>query len=147
MSKWERIAHVLYECTYHIVWTPKYRYRILQGDVAEFVEEKIRTVCEWKGVEILELNVRIDHVHMVVVIPPKISISELMGMVKGKSAIALFQKSHKLKKKPYWGNHFWSRGYCVSTIGMDEEKIRKYVKYQEDHEKMEEDHDLHEGPF
>ncbi len=84
---------------------------------------------------------------MVVVIPPKISISELMGMVKGKSAIALFQKSHKLKKKPYWGNHFWSRGYCVSTIGMDEEKIRKYVKYQEDHEKMEEDHDLHEGPF
>jgi putative transposase len=147
MSKWERIAHVLYECTYHIVWTPKYRYRILQGDVAEFVEEKIRTVCEWKGVEILEVNVRIDHVHMVVVIPPKISISELMGMVKGKSAIALFQKSHKLKKKPYWGNHFWSRGYCVSTIGMDEEKIRKYVKYQEDHEKMEEDHDLHEGPF
>jgi putative transposase len=147
MAKWKRIAHVLYECSYHIVWTPKYRYRILQGDVAKFVEEKIKAICEWKGVEILELNVRQDHVHMVVVIPPKVAISELMGIVKGKSAIALFQKSKNLKKKPYWGNHFWSRGYCVSTLGMDEEKIRKYVKYQEEHERMEEDSELHGGPF
>ncbi|MEN6621384.1 MAG: IS200/IS605 family transposase, partial [Smithella sp.] len=91
MAKWKKIAHVLYECSYHIVWTPKYRYRILQGEVAKFVEEKIKVICDWKGVEILELNVRQDHVHMVVVIPPKVAISELMGLVKGKSAIALFQ--------------------------------------------------------
>jgi REP-associated tyrosine transposase len=147
MATWKRIAHVLYQCSYHIVWTPKYRFRILQGEVGRFVEEKIRSVCEWKRVEITELNVRADHVHMIVVVPPKVSISQLMGVVKGKSAIALFQRDKALKRKPYWGNHFWSRGYCVSTIGVDEEKIRKYVKYQEEHERLEEDHELENGLF
>jgi len=88
-----------------------------------------------------------DHVHMVVTMMPKMPISELMGIVKGKSAIALFQRSKKLRTKPYWGNHFWSRGYCVSTVGLDEEKIIKYVKYQEEHERLEEDHELQEGLF
>jgi len=147
MSDWKRLAHVLYQCKYHIVWTPKYRYRILEGEVARYVEMKIRAICEWKNVEILELNVRKDHVHMVVSIPPKLSISELMGVLKGKSAIALFEHSKELKKKPYWGNHFWSRGYCITTVGMDEEKIRKYVKYQEDHERLEEDNSEVNGLF
>lgn len=79
-----------------------------------------------------------DHIHMVVVIPPKVSISELMGMLKGKTAISLFKSYPHMKKKPYWGNHFWSRGYCVSTIGLDEEKIRRYVRYQEENERLEE---------
>lgn len=147
MSDWKRLAHVLYQCKYHIVWTPKYRYRILQGEVGRIVGEKIKSVCEWKNVEILEISVMPDHVHMVVTMPPRISISNLMGIVKGKSAIALFQKSKNLKKRPYWGNHFWSRGYCVTTIGLDEEKIRKYVKYQEDHERLEEDNKVQEGLF
>jgi len=139
MAKWKRLAHVVYQCSYHIVWTPKYRFRILEGDVAKAVEDKIRTIYEWKDIEVLELSVMKDHVHMVVTIPPRESISEVMGILKGKTAIALFKGKPGLKKKPYWGNHFWSRGYCVTTIGMDEEKIRRYVKYQEDNERLEEE--------
>jgi putative transposase len=139
MAKWKKLAHVVYQCSYHIVWTPKYRFRILEGDVGKAVEDKIRTICEWKDIEVLELSVMKDHVHMVATIPPRESISEVMGILKGKTAIALFKGKPGLKKKPYWGNHFWSRGYCVTTIGMDEEKIRRYVKYQEDNERLEED--------
>ena len=79
-----------------------------------------------------------DHVHLVVTVPPKVAISELMGFLKGKTAIGLFKTYRNLRRKPYWGNHFWSRGYCVTTIGLDEEKIRRYVKYQEDKERLEE---------
>ena len=147
MAKWKKAAHVVYQCSYHLVWTPKYRFRILQGHIAEYVEKKIRDICEWKGTEILELNVMTDHIHMVVIVPPRMSISELMGFLKGKTAIAIFQKTKNLRSRPYWGNHFWSRGYCVSTVGLDEEKIRRYVKYQEEAERLEEDHDLKEGPF
>ena len=78
--------------------------------------------------EILELTVMEDHIHVVVTMPPKCSISEIMGILKGKTAIRVFKNFPALKKKPYWGNHFWSRGYWVSTIGMDEDKIRRYVK-------------------
>ena len=100
-----------------------------------------------KSVEILELNVMEDHIHMVITIPPKVSVSELMGILKGKTAINLFKSFPTLKKKPYWGNHFWSRGYCVSTVGLDEEKIRRYVKYQEENERLEEDHQQEFGLF
>jgi putative transposase len=147
MAKWKKTAHVVYQCSYHIVWTPKYRFRILQGVIAENVEKKIRDICEWKQAEILELNVMTDHVHIVVIVPPRMAISELMGLLKGKTAIAIFQKTKKLRSRPYWGNHFWSRGYCVTTVGMDEEKIRRYVRYQEEAERLEEDHELEEGPF
>ena len=88
-----------------------------------------------------------DHVHMVAIIPPKLSVSELMGILKGKTAIAVLQQQKSLRRKPYWGNHFWSRGYCVTTVGMDEEKIRRYVKYQEDAERLNEDRELQEGLF
>jgi len=95
-------------------------------------------LCEWKDIEILEMNVKEDHIHMILSIPPRLSISEVMGMLKGKTAIKLFKSFPALRKKPYWGNHFWSRGYCVSSIGLDENKIRKYVKYQEERERQEE---------
>jgi putative transposase len=147
MAKWKKAAHVVYQCSYHIVWTPKYRYRILQGEIKEFVEKKIRAICEWKKVEILEMTMMHDHIHMVAIIPPKLSVSELMGTLKGKTAIAVLQQRKSLRKKPYWGNHFWSRGYCVTTIGMDEEKIRRYVKYQEEAERLSEDRELQEGLF
>ncbi len=81
---------------------------------------------------------QIDHVHLIVLVPPKISISEYVGIVKGRTAIRVMNKFRHLKQKPYWGNHFWSRGYCVDTVGLDEEKIRKYVKYQEKKESQEE---------
>ena len=81
---------------------------------------------------------QIDHVHLIAMVVPKISISEFVGIVKGRTAIRIFNKYRHLKQKPYWGNHFWSRGYCVGTVGLDAEKVRKYVKYQEQKERQEE---------
>ncbi len=141
-SKYKKLSHVVYKCDYHIVWTPKYRYRVLFGEVKSLVENDIRMLCERKRVEVIELNVQIDHVHVVVSIPPKVSVSVLMGTLKGKLAIKLFKSYPKLKQKPYWGNHFWSRGYFVTTVGVDEEIIRRYVKYQEKEDKKEENQGL-----
>lgn len=138
MSKYKKQSHVVWKCDYHIVWTPKYRYRILEGIVKEMVEKDIRMLSEWKGCEVDELNVQKDHIHLVISIPPKVSVSEYIGTIKGKIAIKIFKTYPNLKKKPYWGNHFWSRGYFVNTIGINEEVIRRYVKYQEEEEKREE---------
>jgi putative transposase len=99
------------------------------------LEQYIRTICEWKEVVVEEMNIQPDHVHIVVSIPPKVSVSDFMGILKGKTAIKLFKSYPNLKKKPYWGNHFWARGYFVNTVGLDEEMIRRYVKYQEDEER------------
>ena len=85
------------------------------------------------------MSVQIDHVHIVCSIPPKLSVSNYVGIVKGKSAIKIFEKKRYLKEKPFWGNHFWARGYFVSTVGIDEEKIKRYVKYQEQQERDQED--------
>ena len=137
-SKYRKLSHVVYKCDYHIVWTPKYRHRILFGELKALVEQDIRMLCEWKGVEILEMNVQKEHIHLVCSIPPKVSLSTLLGILKGKLAIKIFKSYPKLKEKPYWGNHFWSRGYFVSTVGIDEEMIKRYVKYQEGEEKKEE---------
>ena len=149
-GKYKKLSHVVYKCDYHIVWTPKYRFRVLFGEVKVLVENDIRMLCEWKGVEVIELNVQIDHVHIVCSIPPKVSVSELLGTLKGKLAIKLFKTYPTLKQKPYWGNHFWSRGYFVTTVGVDEEIIRRYVKYQEAEDKKEEtqtrDFDLFSPP-
>ena len=142
MRKWKKQSHVIYQCKYHIVWVPKYRFRVLSGRLREFVEESLKQLCEWKKIEILELNIREDHIHLIIDVPPRLSISTVMGILKGKTAIKIFQKFSGLKKKPYWGNHFWARGYCVSTIGIDEEKIRKYVRYQEKREKIAEAHQM-----
>lgn len=138
MSKYKKLSHVVYKCDYHIVWVPKYRYRILKGEVKDHMEKDIRMLCEWKKAEVIELNIQEDHIHLVVSIPPKVSVSEMMGILKGKSAIKVFKSYPELKKKPYWGNHFWSRGYFVSTIGINEDTIRRYVKHQEDEEREEE---------
>jgi len=81
------------------------------------------------------MSVQNDHIHLIVSIPPKVSISDMMGILKGKLAIKLFKSYPKMKKKPYWGNHFWARGYFVSTVGIDEEVIKRYVKHQEKEEK------------
>jgi len=142
MGRYRKLTHVVYKCEYHIVFVPKYRFRILTGAVRSFVEQNIQLICSWKEVIIEEMKVQPDHIHMVVSIPPKISISDFMGILKGKTAIKLFKSYPNLKKKPYWGNHFWARGYFVSTIGIDEELIKRYVKYQEEEErKNEQDHD------
>ena len=138
MSRFRKLSHTIWHCQYHIVWTPKYRLRILTGQVASEVSRCIRAFSEHKSCEVIELSVQIDHVHLIVLVPPKISISDFVGIVKGRTAIRVMNKFRHLKQKPYWGNHFWSRGYCVDTVGLDEEKIRKYVKYQEKKEQQEE---------
>jgi putative transposase len=134
--QFKRLAHSIYECKYHVVFCPKYRYRILRDEVAEYTKQQIYRLCQQKdGVEELELSIQTDHVHAVVSIPPKYAVSSVMGYVKGKLAIRLFDRYEKLGRR-YWGRHLWSRGYCVSTVGLDEEQIRKYVVWQEKREKQ-----------
>ena len=138
MTRFKRLSHTLYECKYHIVFCPKYRYRILKEEIGESVKQQIYQLCQQKDlVEVMELNVQPDHVHLIVSIPPKYAVSEFMGYLKGKLAIKLFRRYEHLGRR-YWGRHLWSRGYCVSTVGLDEEKIRKYVKWQEKQEKDDE---------
>lgn len=137
-GKYRKLTHVVYQCNYHIVWTPKYRFRVLTGAIKEHLEHDIHMLCEWKEVEVIELSIQEDHIHLVCSIPPKLSVSTFMGVLKGKLAIKLFKSYPRLKQKPYWGNHFWARGYFVNTVGIDEEVIRRYVKYQESQEKKHE---------
>jgi putative transposase len=118
------------------VFCPKYRYRIFKETIGETVRQLVYQLCKQKEqIEVLELNVQPDHVHLVVSIAPKYSVSEFMGYLKGKMALRLFQQYESLGRR-YWGRHLWARGYCVSTIGLDEEKVRKYVQWQEKQEKQ-----------
>ena len=142
MSKFKKLSHTIYYCTYHIVFCPKYRYRILKGDIADYCKQQIYQLCSHKDlVEILELNIQLDHIHIIISIAPKYSVSSIMGYLKGKLALSLFQRYEKLGKR-YWGRHFWSRGYCVSTVGLNEDQIRKYVKWQAEKDKELERHQL-----
>lgn len=134
MSRFRKLSQTIWHCQYHIVFVPKYRFKILVGEVGQEVENCIRAFSEQQDGEIVELNVQIDHVHLLVMVPPKVSISNFVGTLKGRTAIRVFNKFRKLKNKPYWGNHFWSRGYCVDTVGLDSEMIRNYVKYQQKQE-------------
>ena len=134
MSRFKRLSHVLWCCKYHIVWVPKYRYRVLSGPVAEELYKTIQVYSGRLNCYVKELNIQKDHVHLLISVPPKVSISKLIGTLKGKTAIQVFRQFPYLKNKPYWGNHFWARGYCVDTVGIDEEIIRKYVKFQEKEE-------------
>ena len=124
MSRFKKLSHTIWYCHYHIVWTPKYRYRILNGQVKQEVENSIRTFSEQKKCEVVELNIQID---LKAGIPPKISVSEYVGMVKGRTAIRVLQRFKELRQKPYWGNHFWTKGYCVDTVGLDMEKRESYL--------------------
>ncbi len=135
MSRFRRLSHTIWHCQYHIVWVPKYRFRILTGRVGEEVGRCVRTFAAQLNSEVVELNVQPDHVHLLVMIPPKVAVSGFVGTVKGRTAIRVFSKFRELKQNPYWGNHFWAKGYCVDTVGLDEEKVRKYIKYQEKKER------------
>ena len=101
MSRFKRLSHTIWQCEYHIVWVPKYRYRILTGLVGQEVEQCIRAFAERLGAEIVELNVQADHVHLLAMVPPKVSISEFVGTLKGRTAIRVFNKFRHLKHKPY----------------------------------------------
>ena len=135
MSRFMKLSHVLWHCQYHIIWVPKFRYRILKGVVAEEIFNCIQVFSAQLSCQVVELNVQPDHIHLLVKIPPKVSMSEFMGTVKGRTAIRVFKKFPYLKQRPYWGNHFWANGYCVDTVGLNEDMIRKYIVYQERQER------------
>ena len=134
MKQYKLLSHSLWLCTYHIIFCPKYRYPILCGKSEVLVRNLLYQLCGQKDQLVVEeINIQPDHVHLILSIPPKYSVSETMGYLKGKLAIKLFNHQRELTKQ-YWGKHLWARGYCVSTIGLDEDKIKKYVKWQQDKE-------------
>ena len=123
------LAHCKWECQYHIVFIPKYRKKKLYGIVKDDVREIIRKLCEYKKVEIVAGAVCVDHVHICVSIPPKLSVSDFVGYLKGKSALMIYDKHPEMESK--WDRSFWARGYYVSTIGnINEETVKEYIQRQ-----------------
>lgn len=134
-SSFKKLSHTLYECKYHIVFCPKYRYRIFEGTLGEYAREQVFYLCRQKDmITVEEINVQNDHIHTILSIPPKCSVSDVMGFLKGKMSLNIFHRFETLGKQ-YWGRHLWSRGYCVSSIGLNEDQIRKYVRWQEKEER------------
>ena len=134
MKDWGSIANTKWECKYHIVFVPKYRQKVLYGKRRKRVGEILRDLCRQKGVELLEGHAMIDHVHLCLSIPPKYSVAMVIGYLKGKSAIRIHRELLG-RNKGFTNQHFWVRGYCVSTIGLDEERIRAYIVNQDKLEK------------
>ena len=128
------LAHTKWECKYHIVFAPKYRRQVIYGKIKYDIGQMLRRLCEYKGVEIIEAEACKDHIHMLVSIPPKYSVAQIMGYLKGKSSLMIFEKYANLKYK-YGNRHFWCRGYYVSTVGRNKRAIQEYIRnqLQEDH--------------
>lgn len=135
MSK-NTLAHVVWDCKYHIVLVPKYRYKVFEKEVKEAVRDELKKLCLWLQVPIMEGHIAKDHVHLYVAIPPKMAIAEVVGTLKGKSAIRMFNKFPELRRK-YWGSHFWSRGYYISTVGKNEEVVKDYIRNQDKLDRLE----------
>ena len=121
MHEWETLSHVKWECKFHVVFIPKYRRRILYGSVRRRIGEILRDLCVQKGVGLLEGHAMPDHVHMLLSIPPKHSVAFTVGFLKGKSAVRIHREI--LKERRMTGLHFWATGYCVSTVGLDEQRL------------------------
>ena len=130
MKDWQSQTHVKWECKYHIVIIPKYRRKVLYGQVRRRVGEILRELCQQRGIELLEGKVMPDHVHMLLSVPPKYSIAHTIGYLKGKSAIRI-HRSVLRARGTLFGRSFWAKGYCVSTVGWDEQGIKKYIREQE----------------
>ena len=130
MRDWESLSHVRWDCKYHVVIVPKYRKRVLYGRIRTRVREIILDLCRQKGLELLEGHLMTDHVHMCLKVPPKHSIAFVIRFLKGKSAVRIHRDV--LRNQRVTGLHFWSRGYCVSTVGLDEATIRRYIREQEE---------------
>lgn len=129
------LAHTRCMCKYYIIFTPKYRRKIIYKKYKSSIREILKDLCKYKGGEIIEGHLMPDHIHMLVSIPPKISVLSFMGYLKGKSALMIFERHANLKYK-FGNRHFWSEGYYVSTVGLNEATIRKYIKNQEKEDLM-----------
>ena len=125
----ESLSHTKWRCKYHIVFAPKYRRRIIYGKLRGDIGKILRQLCLRKNVEILEANACIDHIHMLVSIPPKLSVAEFMGYLKGKSSLIIFERHAQLKYR-YGNRKFWCKGYYVDTVGRNKEVIKKYIREQ-----------------
>ncbi len=128
MHDWESLSHVRWECKYHVVIVPKFRQKVIYGRLRREIGRILRDLCDQRGVDLLEGKSMPDHVHMCLSIPPKFSVSHTVGFLKGKSAVRIHREL--LKERRMTGLHFWATGYCVSTVGLDEDRVRKYIREQ-----------------
>ena len=137
MREWQSQSHVRWYCRYHIVFVPKYRRRSVYGSLRRNIGEIFRELCRQHSVELVEGHAMPDHIHLCLSVPPKYSVANTVGFLKGKSAIRI-HREYLGRRKQFTGFHFWARGYCVSTIGLDEQMIREYIRHQEGEEKRQE---------
>ena len=140
MHEWESLAHVRWECKYHVVIRPKYRRKVIYGQMKQKIGAILRELCRQKGIELLEGHLMPDHVHMCLGIPPKYSVAHTIGFLKGKSAVRIHREL--LHERRMTGLHFWATGYSVSTVGLDEDRVRRYIREQEQLESGQGDLDL-----
>ena len=129
------LSHTRWNCKYHIVFIPKYRRKAIYGKLRSDIGQIIRQLCSYKGVEIIEAYAMLDHIHMLVRIPPKIAVSNFMGYLKGKSSLMIFERHANLKYK-YGNRNFWAKGFFVSTVGLDTKKVQEYIRDQEKEDMM-----------
>ncbi len=130
MEDEQSLSHTRWECKYHVVWIPKYRRKTLYGQLRKYLGEVMRKLAIQRESMIIEGHLMTDHIHMLISIPPKYSVSQVIGYIKGKSAIHI-ARAYIGQRKNFTGQHFWARGYYVSTVGLDEEVVRSYIKKQE----------------
>ena len=126
----QSLSHSKWLCKYHIVFTPKYRRKVIYYQLRADIQKIIKDLCKWKGIEIIEGHMMPDHIHLLLSIPPKYSVSQIMGYLKGKSAMMIFERHANLKYK-FGNRHFWAEGYYVSTVGLNTATIQKYIREQE----------------
>ncbi|MGJ0429189.1 IS200/IS605 family transposase [Methylobacter sp.] len=130
MKDYKSLSHTRWDCKYHVVFIPKKRKKVIYGSLRKYLGDILHELAKQKGIEILEGHLMRDHVHMCLSIPPKIAVSSAVGYLKGKSAIAIARK-FKGRQRNFNGEHFWARGYFVSTVGLDEVVVREYIRHQE----------------
>ena len=135
MSDTRSLAHTKWNCKYHVVFAPKYRRQVFYGEKKRAISEILRKLCEWKGVNIIEAQCCPDHIHMLLEIPPQMSVSRFMGYLKGKSSLMIYEQFGDLKFR-YRNREFWCRGYYVDTVGKNATKIREYIRKQLDEDKL-----------
>ena len=141
----QRLNHIRWNYRHHIVFAPKFRRKLVYGRYRRTIGEILRKLCEYKGIEIVEANACVDHIHMCVKIPPKYSVAQIMGYLKGKSSLMIFESFPHLRYK-FGNRHFWCAGYFVSTVGVNEATIIKYVREQEERDKITDQYSLVERP-
>jgi len=134
MDEYESLSHSRWECKYHVVFIPKCRRKVLYGQLRPHLGEVLKRLAEQKECRVEEGHLMPDHVHMLISIPPKYAVSQVIGFMKGKSAIHL-ARTYGERKRNFVGEHFWARGYLVSTVGRDEQVIRDYIRHQEAEDK------------